>query len=92
MTCTRLDANTIICDFINGFYRIKVGRRVFYFEWHHYLGPQKVDRSGESLDNPIDENDLFWVAIDRFQEMDKLERSKIEWSPYHKRYVHELQN
>lgn len=75
MACIRVNESTIICT-TKGLYRVKVGRRVFYFEWHNYLGPLRTDREGKEIEQPTDENDPYWTAIDKFVNMTPEEKEQ----------------
>ena len=65
-------ADTGHCVFGGGFaltlgpetLRIRILGKVYFFEWHHYFGPQRVDgRTGDLAAQQPEEQSPFWKAV-----------------------------
>lgn len=44
--------------------RIRVGERVFVFEFHDYLGPTVLGKNGDPLKNQPGKRSTFWPALE----------------------------
>jgi hypothetical protein len=61
--CARIP-NTIL-TFGPEMARIRIGKRTYFFEWHHYFGPSLLRADGSVCKTPK-EHHPFWDAIHRW--------------------------